>query len=367
MIQQKSFLLSEIARWVEGNVVGDEATIIQSAGDILDVQAGGIVFAENAKFMQKALQSDAAAILTSQKIASHKLLNHQISDQINEQNVQAVAKPLIVVANPRIAFVKILQGLSVPWTIPVGVHASAVVEAEVQFGSEVCIGPHVWIEAGVVIGNRVVVMAGAKIGANCIIGEDSIIYPNVVLYPHVKIGRSCLLHAGCVLGGDGFGYEFFSGRLQKIPHIGTVELGDGVEIGANACIDRAKTGVTSIGAGTKIDNLVHIAHNVHIGQSTLIIAQVGLAGSVQVGNGVILAGQAGVADHITIGDRAKVGAQGGVIGDVAAGESVSGYPARPHARKMREYAAGAVLPEYIKRIRELERRLSQLEAKIETK
>ena len=179
-------------------------------------------------------------------------------------------------------------------------------------------------------------MAGTKIGADCIIGDGTTLYPNVTLYPRVKIGRGCLLHAGCVLGADGFGYVPAENGLRKVPHLGTVEVGDGVEIGANTCIDRAKTGATVIGSGTKIDNLVHIAHNVRIGYSSLLIAQAGVAGSVTIGNGVILAGQAGIADHITIGDGARVGAQGGVIGNIGPGESVSGYPARPHARKMRE-------------------------------
>lgn len=363
MIQKESFLLSEIALLVGGELIGDGSTIIHSAGDTRDAQSGGIVFAETAKFMQDAARSSASAILTRQEIVAQQQQHVGVEEQSRNETQKTVAKPMVLVANPRAAFVKILEAMSVPWTVPNGIHASAIVEEGVQLGNEVCIGPHVWIEKGAIVGNHVVVMAGVKIGTGCVIGDGTIIYPNVVLYPRVKIGRSCLLHAGCVLGGDGFGYEFFNGRLNKIPHVGVVEIGDGVEIGANTCIDRAKTGVTSIGAGTKVDNLVHIAHNVHIGQSSLIIAQVGLAGSVQVGNGVILAGQVGVADHITIGDRARVGAQGGVIGNVTAGESVSGYPARPHARKMREYAAAAALPDYLKRIRELERRLSELETR----
>src|SRR5262249_21958550 len=177
-------------------------------------------------------------------------------------------------------------------------------------------------------------------------------------------GRRCLLHAGCVIGADGFGYIPVGQSLRKVPQLGTVEIGDDVEIGANTCIDRAKTGVTVIGSGTKLDNLVHVGHNVRIGYSSILVAQVGVAGGVTIGNGVILAGQAGIKDHVTIGDGARVAAQGGVTGNVAPGVTVSGYPARPHAEKMREHAAAAALPEYIKRIRALEKRMAELEGKL---
>jgi UDP-3-O-[3-hydroxymyristoyl] glucosamine N-acyltransferase len=297
--------------------------------------------------LQEALRSQAAAVLTRAEVAA----TYPNPD-----------KPFVLVDNPRAAFVKVLETLAIPWTLPPGIHPSAVVEDGVQVGADVRIGAQVWIEAGAQIGNRVTIMAGTKIGADCTIGDGTTLYPNVVLYPRVKIGRGCLLHAGCVLGADGFGYIPAENGLRKVPHLGTVEVGDGVEVGANTCIDRAKTGATVIGSGTKIDNLVHIAHNVRIGYSSLLIAQTGVAGSVTIGNGVILAGQAGIADHITIGDGARVGAQGGVIGNIGPGESVSGYPARPHARKMREYAAVAALPDYVKRIRDLEKRLARLEA-----
>lgn len=349
-VREQKRSLEDIAVMLGGSVVGDSDTLITNAADIREAQAGDIVFAESGKFLQAALRSSASAVLTRSELA---------------EAGTSSAKPLILVANPRTAFVQLLQALAQPWEIAFGVHASALIAHDVKLGLETRIGPHVSVEAGAIIGDRVMLMAGVRVGKNCIIGDDSVLYPNVVLYPSVRVGRRCLLHAGCVLGADGFGYAQVGHGLLKVPHLGRVELGDDVEVGANTCIDRAKTGVTVIGSGTKLDNLVHIAHNVQVGMSSLIIAQTGIAGSVTIGNGVILAGQSGIKDHVKIGDGARVGAQGGVIGNVEPGQTVSGYPARPHSVKMREYAAAAALPDYIKRIRELEKKLEQLEARIE--
>ena len=346
----QNWSLKDIAAMLDGSLTGDGETVITNAADIREAQAGEIVFAESAKFLQAALRSSAYAVLTRPDLAEA------------EANP---SKPLILVANPRAAFVQLLQRLAQSWEISSGVDASAVIAHNVKMGLDACIGPHVSIESGAVLGRGVTLMAGARVGKDCVIGDDTVLYPNVVLYPGVRIGSRCLLHAGCVLGADGFGYVQVGYGLMKVPHLGLVEVGDDVEIGANTCIDRAKTGVTVIGSGTKLDNLVHIAHNVQVGMSSLIIAQTGVAGSVTIGNGVILAGQSGIKDHVKIGDGARVGAQGGVIGNVNAGQTVSGYPARPHNVKMREYAASAALPEYLKRIRDLEKKLEALEARIE--
>lgn len=350
MNQTSPLLLSDLAARIDGQLVGDGQTAIARPADVADAAPDSIVFAESAKMLQTALDSAAAAVITTPALAGEG---------------SAFAKPLVLVASPRLAFAGVLDAFAMPWMQAGGVHATAVVAPDADISPTASIGPQVWIDAGVTIGNYVSIMAGAKIGANCKIGDGTIVYPNVVLYPRVTVGRGCLLHAGCVLGADGFGYEATERGARKLAHIGTVELGDGVEVGANTCIDRAKTGKTVIGSGTKLDNLVHIAHNVQIGQATLIVAQAGVAGSVRIGNGVILAGQAGIKDHVTIGDGAQVGAQGGVIGDVAPGAKVSGYPAREHRAKMREYAALSFLPAYAKRLRDLERRLDELEGKTE--
>jgi UDP-3-O-[3-hydroxymyristoyl] glucosamine N-acyltransferase len=336
----------EIAQLLVGTVIGDAETRITGLADIETADTGDIVFAETPRYMQAALRSRASVILVSPALVV----------------VSVPSKPLIVVESPRTGFVRLLEALGKTPAVQPGVHATAVIGEETHLGEGVSIASHVTIGSGVVIGDRVTLMAGVRVGDHCVVGNDTTLYPNVVLYADVQIGRGCILHAGCVLGADGFGYVPVGRGLRKVPHIGRVEVGDEVEIGANACIDRAKTGVTTVGSGTKIDNLVHIAHNVHIGQSCLIIAQTGIAGSVEIGHGVVLAGQAGIKDHVRIGDGARVGAQGGVIGDVAAGETVSGYPARPHRTKMRELAAIAALPDMIRQVRELKHRLAALEA-----
>lgn len=342
--------LAQVARLVEGQVIGATETALSGVASIEEAEAGDLVFAESSRFLAAALRSRATAVLTASELTAE---------------IGAAEKPLVLVANPRLAFVRVLEAFAPRATAPIGIHPTAQIGPDCRMGEEVSIGPNVVLGAGVTLGDRVVLGAGVSIGDGCTLGDDTILYPNVVLYRRVTVGKRCLLHAGCILGADGFGYIPVGPTLRKVPQLGVVEIGDDVEIGANTCVDRAKTGATVIGSGTKLDNLVHIAHNVRVGQSCLIIAQVGIAGSTTLGNGIVLAGQAGVKDHVTIGDMARVGGQGGVVGNVAPGVTVSGYPARPHAEKMREYAAAAALPEYLKRIRALEKRLAELEGKIE--
>jgi UDP-3-O-[3-hydroxymyristoyl] glucosamine N-acyltransferase len=344
--------LHDLAYLVSGDVVGNSDLVITGIADVEAAGAGDLVFAESTRYLYAGLRSRAAAVLVSANLLSTDVMDDK-----------APQKPIIVVENARAAFIQLLEMLA-PQALPhADIHETAHIGALARLGTDVSVGCHVSIGAGTVLGDRVVLMPGVRIAEHCFIDDDTVLYPNVVIYAEVRIGKRCILHAGCVIGADGFGYVPVGGRARKVPHVGTVEIGDDVEVGANTCIDRAKTGVTVIGAGTKIDNLVHIAHNVHIGQSCLIIAQVGIAGSVTVGNGVILAGQSGVKDHVNIGDGVRVGARGGVIGDVSAGETVSGFPARPHREKMRELAASAALPETHKRVRELEQRLAALERK----
>jgi UDP-3-O-[3-hydroxymyristoyl] glucosamine N-acyltransferase len=339
--------LETIAALTGGTLQGEAKTEITGVASVEEAEAGDLVFAESPRYLVAALKSRATAVLTSPETLT---------------GVENAQKPLVLVAEPRQAFVTVLEALAPKREVSPGVHPTAVLGKNVRLGTECHIGAHVTVGDEVTLGDRVVLLPGARIGVGCSIGDDTVLYPNVVLYAGVTVGKRCLLHAGCVVGADGFGYVPVGNTLRKVPQLGTVSVGDDVEIGANACVDRAKTGVTVIGSGTKIDNLVHVGHNVHIGASCILVAQAGIAGGVEIGNGVILAGQAGIKDHVTIGDGARVLAQGGVMGDVAAGETVSGYPARPHAAKMREYAAMAQLPEYIKRIRALEKELAELKA-----
>lgn len=345
---EKEFIsvnVGEIAEQVEGRVVGDASVAITGVASVDAAEAGELVFAESARFLTAALQSHAAAVLTHPQLAP----------------TEAVSKPLILVESPRAAFVRVLETFDTPLLAPPGVHATALIGQNVRLGEGVHIADNVTVGNDVTVGDRVVLLSGVRVGEGCVLGDDTILFPNVVLYARVTVGKRCRLHAGCVLGADGFGYISVGVSLRKVPQLGSVEIGDDVEIGANSCIDRAKTGVTRIGSGTKIDNLVHVAHNVQVGQSCLLVAQVGIAGSATLGNGVVLAGQAGVSTHVHIGDGARVGGQAAVIGDVPPGVTVSGYPARPHAEKMRELAASANLPDYVKRIRALEKRLEALE------
>jgi UDP-3-O-[3-hydroxymyristoyl] glucosamine N-acyltransferase len=199
--------------------------------------------------------------------------------------------------------------------------------------------------------------AHVVVGARCGIGDDAVLHAHVTLYPGVRVGARTILHAGVRAGVDGFGYAFVGGAHRKVPQVGSCVIGADVEIGANTTIDRGSVGATEIGDGVKIDNLVHIAHNVRIGAHSVVIAQVGIAGSTTIGRGVTLAGQAGIPGHITIGDGATIGAQAGVFGDIPPGAVYSGYPARPHKESLRSQAGLARLPSLVKRIRALERAL----------
>lgn len=337
--------VGEIARHVEGAVVGNQDEMIFGVSSIEDAEAGDIVFAENPRFLWEAQKSRASAIIA--------FLDATTPD-----------KPLIRVDNPRYAFTKILKMFAPPLNAPQGIHPTAVVGVGAKLGDGVSIGPHVVIGDRARVGNRSIVMAGTVIGADAAIGEDCILYPNVTVYAGCTLGNRVVLHAGVVIGADGFGYMRVGDQSIKIPQIGTVVIEDDVEIGANSTVDRAKTGATVVGARTKIDNLVHVAHNVKIGPDAIIVAQVGIAGSCQIGRGAMLAGQAGIKDHVTIGDGAIIHAQAGVFGNIEPGAEVSGYPARPHRERLRMDAAVANLPEYVKRIRALEKANAELEARL---
>jgi UDP-3-O-[3-hydroxymyristoyl] glucosamine N-acyltransferase len=333
--------VGELAQRIEGAVEGDHGALIVGVSSIDEAEFGDVVFAENARFLSRAAKSRASAIVS--------FLDATTPD-----------KPLIKVDNPRYAFAKILELFRQPLNVEPGIHPTAVVGRNFHYGENASIGPHCTVGDNVKIGARSVFMGGCHVGDDCEIEDDCIVFPNVTLYPYTKLGARVTIHSSTVIGADGFGYMRIGDHSYKIPHVGNVEIGDDVEIGANCAIDRAKTGSTIIGARTKIDNLVHIAHNVKTGTDCIIIAQVGVAGSVELGHGVTLAGQVGLKDHITIGDGAIVMAQGGVFGDVKAGEQVSGYPARPHREKLRVEAATAKLPDYIRRIRALEKQNAEM-------
>ncbi len=261
-------------------------------------------------------------------------------------------------ADPNAAFTRVVQAFAPAPARPApGVHPSAVVDPSAELGEHVSIGPHAFVGAGARVGAQSIVHAQVCIGAGVRVGESCELHPGVVLYERVELGSRVIVHAGSVLGSDGFGYEPTREGWRKIPQCGTVIVEDDVEIGANVCIDRARFGSTRIGRGVKIDNLVHLAHNVVIGDGALIIAQVGIAGSTRIGARAVLAGQAGLNGHIEIGERARIGAQAGVFGDVPAGADVIGWPARPRIAALRQTALVERLPEIYARLRELEEKL----------
>ena len=268
---------------------------------------------------------------------------------------------LIRVEDPRLAFSR-LVGLFRAESPPAdGLHPTAVVEPGAVLGDGVSLGPWTVVEADAVVGSATsigahgVVRSGARIGASCVIGSSCSILGSV------RMGDRVRVLDGARLGTEGFGYAEQRGSAVRFPQVGRLLIGEEVEIGANVTIDRGALDDTVIGAGTKIDNLVHVGHNVRIGEQCMVVAQVGIAGSVEIGEGVQLGGQAGVAGHLTIGDEARIGAQAGVIGDVPPGATYSGYPARPHRRAMRAHAAMFRLPRLMERVSELEERIGVLE------
>jgi UDP-3-O-[3-hydroxymyristoyl] glucosamine N-acyltransferase len=267
------------------------------------------------------------------------------------------ARPRIVVQDVHRALAELLPRLYPPAAPVPGVHATAVIGRGASLGAEVSVAAYAVIGAGVRVGERTRIGPHVTIGDGCEIGEDVVLHAHVSLYPGVRLGARSIVHAGARLGVDGFGYVFADGAHRKVPQVGSCVIGDDVEIGANTTIDRGSIGATEIGRGVKIDNLVHIAHNVRVGDDSIIVAQVGIAGSTTVGKRVTLAGQSGVPGHVHIGDGATVAAKAGVFGDVPAGEVYSGYPARPHRESLRAQAALARLPKLMERLRALERAL----------
>jgi UDP-3-O-[3-hydroxymyristoyl] glucosamine N-acyltransferase len=259
----------------------------------------------------------------------------------------------IIVDKPVEAMVAMLGAFHRPPSRPEGIHPSAVVAPSVRVGVGVTVEPHAVIGEAVVVGDGCWIGAGAVVEAGCVLGTHVRLHPNVVVYPGVELGDRVVLHAGARVGREGFGFLPTPQGPRRIPHLGRCVLEADVEVGANSCVDRGSVDDTVIGAGTKLDNLVHVAHNVRIGRLCFLAAQVGIAGSTRIEDGVQLGGQAGVSGHVTIGARASVAAQAGVIGDVPPGEIWSGYPARPHREQLRAQGALARLARVIRPLERL--------------
>ena len=339
-----NYLLSQLAELLEGQVVGDDVEI-RGVASLSEAAPGDLAFMESPKLLRQAERSAASALLVPPDVA--------VPD-----------KPHIRVPNPRIAFAGALSLFSTDRPIKPSIHPTAVVGEGAQIAPSATVMAYAVIGARSVIGEGAVIHPLVHIGEDVSVGAESILFPQVTLYDQVSLGARVRVHSGTVIGADGFGYERANGRYLKVPHIGTVVVEDDVEIGANCTIDRAKTGATRVGRGTKIDNLVQIAHNVRIGANCVIVAQVGLCGSVRLEDYVMAGGQAAVSEHHVIGKGARLGARAGVISDVPAGEVYSGFPARPHKQWLKSKAAVQKLPESLQRLREMERRIEELERKL---
>ncbi len=331
-----AFTLRFIQRHIGGGeIVGDPETLITGLSSLEAAEAGELAFADDKqkKHVDSARNNRAAAIIVP----------------VNFPPLEG--RTLLRIDTPRLAFIKVMHLFQAKPPASTGVHRQALVAPDAELGERVTIREGAIIRSRARIGAETVIESGAHIGEGASIGAQGFIGPNVVIMAGVSIGNRVMIHGGTVVGADGFGYVWDENRYLKIPQLGTVIIEDDVELGANVCVDRATLGATIIKRGTKIDNLVQIAHNDVIGEDVLMSGQVGLAGSVQIGNRVILGGQAGVADHIVVGDGVRVGAASPVIGDVPAGQTVWGFPAREIKKAKQEIAALAFLPDLLKRLR----------------
>jgi UDP-3-O-[3-hydroxymyristoyl] glucosamine N-acyltransferase len=325
--------LSEIAKHIGGRVKGADVEV-GSVASIESASARDLVFVENEKHLASALASKAAAVIagefadTGQKPAPHK--------------------PLVIGRQPRLAFAKAAALLHPVRRTSPGIHSTAEVHESASVGKAVSIGPHAVVEEDAVIGDHTAIGAGAFIGAGVRLGAGCEVKSNVSIYPGTAVGDRVIVHAGSVLGSDGFGFvrDEQSGTYTKFPQIGRLEIGDDVEIGANSTVDRGALDATVIGRGTKLDNLVHVGHNVRIGENVVIAAQTGISGSSVIEDGVVVAGQVGIADHVTVESGAILGAQCGVpSGKVIRGKGILfwGTPARPIKQYLKELAVLARL------------------------
>lgn len=333
--------LRELASLIHGEIIGDESIEITGASGIREAKEGDITFLSARKFLKDLAGSGASCVIVSEPLPD-------------------IPVAQVKVPNPQLAYAKLLEHFYVKRHGPAGVSADAYISGTAQIAEGVSVYPFCYISAGVSLGKGTVVYPHVFIGEDSAIGEDCILHPNVTVRERIRIGDRVIIHSGAVIGSDGFGYVFDQGVHHKIPQVGGVIVADDVEIGANVSIDRATTGNTMIGSGTKIDNLVQIAHNVKIGKNSLIISQVGIAGSSEIGDYVTLAGQVGVADHTHIESETIFGAQSGAMGHVAKG-IYSGSPGMPHREWLKARAVFAKLPELQKKVRELEAKIKELE------
>ncbi len=335
----KKTTADELAKFLGARIDGDGSALISGIAAPEDAGSEDLIYMDATKHRERAEASRARCVIVAEGVALK-------------------SKTTLTVGQPKLAFAKAAGRLREAAPIAAGRHATALVDVTAKLASGVSIGPYVVIEADVEIGANTEIGAFCFIGRGVRIGESCRLFPRVNVYAGAKFGSRVVVHSGAVIGGDGFGYVYGEGEYVKFPQAGTVEIGDDVEIGSNATIARGSLGKTRIERGVKLDNMVHVAHNVCIGEHTIIAAQTGISGSSEIGDHVVIGGQVGVADHCTIESGSIVGAQAGIPTGkkIRAGETVWGTPARPLARFKKQYAWFERLPELAERLRKMEER-----------
>ncbi len=334
--------VAELAGRLGGTVAGDPGRELTGAAGLPEAGPAEISFVEAGR-AAAAAASRAGALLAPPGAA-------------------LAGRTLILVENPRLAFARALEIFHPALRPPAGIHPTAVVEPGAAVDPTASVGALCFVGAGARLGPRCVLQPLSYVGRGAVIGEDGLLHPTAAVLDRVRVGARAILHAGAVLGSDGFGYVFDGRAHRKMPQVGTVVLGDDVEVGACTAVDRATTGETRIGNGVKIDNLVQVAHNVQVGDHAILVSQVGIGGSSTIGAGAVLAGQAGVADHAAVGARATVGGGAAVLRRVAAGAVVAGFGPQPHGEFLKCQAVFEQLPQLRRRVLELEKRLAAAEA-----
>jgi len=338
--------LGEIAKILDGRLNGSPDTDITGVAEIKKAASGDITFVSKKEYLPELKHSKASAVV--------------LQEGLDEKDL--IEKPSVIVKNSYLSLISLLKLFYPVHDDSKGISPQSLIKTK-KVGRDVTIHPFVCIEDNAEIGDRVVIYPFTYIGKDSRIAEGSIVYSNVSIYHNVVVGRNVIIHSGAVIGSDGFGFvKDDNGVYQKIPQVGNVIIEDNVEIGANVCIDRATLGSTIIKKGVKIDSLVQIAHNVIIGDDTVIAGQTGISGSCNIGKGVVMGGQVGIADHSNIGDGVILAGRAGVISNLGAG-IYSGIPAIEHNKWKRIQAGLTKLPELIKKVRELERRLEKSESR----
>ncbi len=337
--------VQELAEFLGGTVIGNGDTVIEDVKGLAEAGQQDISFAVD-PYTEYLPQVHAGAVIV-------------------EKEVPAGDNTLVVVENPRLAFSQLLVLFHPRQSVASGIHETAIIDDSAVIGENTAVMAYAVIGKHVKIGNHCTIYPSVFIGDNVTIGDNTTIYPGAVIHENCVLGQRDVIRAHAVIGGEGFGFATENGKHTRIPQIGNVEIGDDVEIGACTCIDNATLGSTKVARGTKVDNLVHLGHNVEIGEDCFIIAQTGIAGSTKAGNHVIFAGQTGCTGHITIGDNAVFAGKTGITGNIKGGQIYAGFPARPHMEWSRTQVYLKHLPEMAKTIKTLEKKIAELEKKTE--